>query len=55
VNPARILVRGHRAPRLAEHLDLPGFDHLLEGGALQSVIGDLTPAGQPEVQRLAAG
>ena len=54
-NQGRPLVRGHRAAILLEHLDLSGFDQVLERRTLQSAGGDLTSAGQPEVQGLAAG
>ena len=54
-NPGRLLVRDHRAVLLTEHFDLSGFEELLERGTLQNVVGNLTSASQPEVQRLAAG
>jgi hypothetical protein len=54
-NPGRPLLRDHRADLLGEHFDLSGFDELLERGTLQNVVGDLTSASQPEMQRLAAG
>lgn len=52
---SRRLVRGYGAVTLAEQFDLSGCDELPERGTIQNVVGDLTSAGQPEVQRLAAG
>ena len=54
-NPGRLLIRDLRAVLLAEQFDLSGLDELLERGTPQNVVGDLTSASQPEVQRLAAG
>jgi hypothetical protein len=54
-NQGRSLVRGHNVAILLQHFDLSGFDQFLERGTLQSVVGDLTSACQPEVQSLAAG
>ena len=53
LDPSLCLVRGRGAAVLVEHLDLLGFNHLLEGGALQGVVVDLALCSRPETEGLA--
>ena len=44
-----------RSGILVEDFNCPGLDQFLEGGPLEGLVVDLTPAGRPEVQGLATG
>jgi hypothetical protein len=53
VSPVRHLVLDHLRVPFIEHFNLPGFDQLLDCGALKCVVVDLTTTGRSEEQSLA--